>query len=284
VRSALRAATTLLVRPRYEIIPSASIEEKVLEWVPRDVTITVTASPSKGLDASFVLTEKLRANGYRVVPHVAARQVRDRIHLEEIAARLLACGVEDVFVPAGDNDPPAGNYDSSFSLLVDLDSLGRPFANVGITGHPESHPIISDDVTVQAMWDKRRYATYIVSNLCFNAATVRHWIERVRARGVTLPLYFGLAGPVEQTKLLAMATKIGVGDSMRVLSGHTNWIFRLGAPGGYDPTRLLQREGTALADPASLVDGVHLFTFNQVRQAEEWRQSLLSSLTAHNVS
>jgi methylenetetrahydrofolate reductase (NADPH) len=280
----LRAATALLVRPRFEVIPNASIEEKVLEWVPRDVTITVTASPSKGLDASFDLTEKLRANGYRVVPHVAARQVRDRVHLEEIVARLIACGVEDIFVPAGDADPPAGIYDGSLSLLVELDSIGRPFANVGITGHPESHPSISDDVTIQAMWDKRLYATYIVSNLCFNAATVRHWIERVRARGVTLPLYFGLAGPVEKTKLLAVATKIGVGDSMRVLSSHTNWILRLGAPGGYDPTRLLQREGAALADPASNVDGVHVFTFNQVRQAEEWRQSLLSQWTAHNVS
>jgi methylenetetrahydrofolate reductase (NADPH) len=280
----LRAATALLVRPRFEVIPNASIEEKVLEWVPRDVTITVTASPSKGLDASFDLTEKLRANGYRVVPHVAARQVRDRVHLEEIVARLIACGVEDIFVPAGDADPPAGIYDGSLSLLVELDSIGRPFANVGITGHPESHPSISDDVTIQAMWDKRLYATYIVSNLCFNAATVRHWIERVRARGVTLPLYFGLAGPVEKTKLLAVATKIGVGDSMRVLSSHTNWILRLGAPGGYEPTRLLQREGAALADPASNVDGVHVFTFNQVRQAEEWRQSLLSQWTAHNVS
>jgi methylenetetrahydrofolate reductase (NADPH) len=282
MRNSLRAATTLLVHPRYEIIPSASIEEKVIEWVPRDVTITVTASPSKGLDATFDLTETLRANGYRVVPHVAARQVRDRVHLEEITARLLACGVEDVFVPAGDADPPAGIYDSSFSLLVELDSLGRPFPRVGITGHPESHPTISDDVTIQAMWDKRRFATYIVSNLCFNAATVRHWIERVRARGVTLPLYFGLAGPVEQTKLLAMATKIGVGDSMRVLSGHTNWIFRLGAPGGYDPSRLLQREGAALADPASMVEGVHLFTFNQVRQSEQWRQSLLGTRTTDN--
>jgi methylenetetrahydrofolate reductase (NADPH) len=280
----LRAAATLLVHPRFEVIPSPSIEEKVLEWVPRDVTITVTASPSKGLEASFELIEKLSAHGYRVVPHVAARQIVDAVHLEEIAARLLACGVEDIFVPAGDADPPAGIYDSSFSLLVELDSLGRPFTHVGITGHPESHPNISDDLTVQAMWDKRHYATYIVSNLCFNASTVRRWIERVRARGVTLPLYFGLAGPVEQTKLLAMATKIGVGDSMRVLSGHTNWIFRLGAPGGYDPTRLLQREGTALADPASIVEGVHLFTFNQVQRAEEWRQSLLRQLTPHNAN
>jgi len=111
VRSALRAAATLLVHPRFEVIPSPSIEEKVLEWVPRDVTITVTASPSKGLEASFELIEKLSAHGYRVVPHVAARQIVDAVHLEEIAARLLACGVEDIFVPAGDADPPAGIYD-----------------------------------------------------------------------------------------------------------------------------------------------------------------------------
>lgn len=117
-----------------------------------------------------------------------------------------------------------------------------------------------------------------------NASTVRHWPERVRARRETLPLYFGLAEPVEQTKLLAMATKIGVGDSVRASSGHTNWIFRLGAPGGYDPTRLLQREGAALADPASIEEGVHPFTFNQVRQAEEWRKSLLRQPTPHHVN
>ncbi len=282
MRSSLRSATTLLERPRYEIIPNASIAQKVLEFVPRDVTVTVTASPTKGLDTSLEITERLRAEGYRVVPHVSARLVVDRSHLEEIVARLVALGVEDVFVPAGDADPPVGRYDSSLGLLLELDELGRPFPNVGITGYPESHPRISDDLTVQAMWDKRRYATYIVSNLCFNATTARKWIARVRSRGVELPLYFGLAGPVEQAKLLRMATKIGVGESARVLSGHRNWIVRLGTPGGYDPTRLLQREGAALADPGNKVDGVHVFTFNQLRETEQWRQSLLAAATTHS--
>ena len=283
MRSGLRAAAALLTRPRYEIIPSPSIEEKVLESVPRDVTITVTASPSKGLDASLDITERLRAQGYSVVPHISARLVVDRVHLEEIVARLVSCGVEDIFVPAGDATPPAGPHESALSLLVELDSLGRPFPHVGITGYPESHPLIADDVTVQAMWDKRHYATYVVSNLCFNAATVRHWITRLRARGIGLPLYFGLAGPVEQTKLLRMATKIGVGESARVLSGHKNWLFHLGTPGGYDPSRLLQRVGATLADPASIIHGVHVFTFNQVRETEQWRQSLFEAMASQHV-
>ena len=275
MRSALRAAIRSLEAPRYEVIPSASIEEKVLADVPRDVTITVTASPSKGLDASLALTERLSAQGYHVVPHVSARLVTDRVHLGEIVARLVSCGVGDVFVPAGDADPPRGRYDCALSLLRDLDELGRPFREVGITGYPESHPSIPDDVTVQAMWDKRHYATYVVSNLCFNAATVRHWTARLRTRGVTLPLYFGMAGPVEQAKLLRMATKIGVGESARFLSSHRNWFWRMGTPGGYDPSRLLARSAGMLTDPASIVAGVHLFTFNQLRETERWRRTLL---------
>ncbi len=272
-----RAASALLTHARYEIIPSASIEEKVVASVPRSVTITVTASPTKGLDASLDLTERLRAEGYRVVPHLSARLVGDRAHLDDIVARLVGCGVDDVFVPAGDADPPVGRYDSALPLLMELDELGRPFCDIGITGYPESHPSISDDLTVQAMWDKRKYATYIVSNLCFNAATVRNWIGRVRERGVELPIYFGLAGPVEQAKLLRMATKIGVGDSMRVLTKHGNWLVRMGTPGGYDPTRLLHRADSTLSDGRANVKGLHVFTFNQLAETEAWRQSLLEA-------
>ena len=280
MRSGLKAAAPLLSRPRFEVIPTSSTEDAVLKWVPREITMAVTASPIKGLEATLSLAERLRKHGYDVVPHVAARLVVDEAHLEEIVARLLSSGVDDIFVPAGDADPPVGRFDSALSLLVQLDSLGRPFKQMGITGYPESHPAISDDVTVQAMWDKRHYATYIVSNLCFDAGTVRRWIARVRARGVELPIYFGLAGPVERTKLLNMATKIGVRESARFLSGHAGWFLRMGAPGGYDPSRLLERTGAALADPLSIVEGVHLFTFNQVRQTEEWRQSVLASLAS----
>jgi methylenetetrahydrofolate reductase (NADPH) len=274
----LQAAGHLLSQPRFEVIPANSVEDLVLEWVPHEVTITVTASPQKGLDATLVLAERLVRHGYRVVPHLSARLVADEVHLKDVVARLSSCGIEDIFVPAGDGNTPIGRFDSALSLLVELDALGRPFAHVGITGYPESHPEISDDVTVQAMWDKRHYATYIVSNLCFNAATVRRWIRRVRERGVGLPIYFGLAGPVDRTRLLNVATKIGVGESARFLSRHAGWFLRMGAPGGYDPSRLLARMGSSLADPASNIAGLHLFTFNQIRQTEQWRRRVLTSL------
>ena len=270
-----RVPAALLEAPRYEVLPTPSAERAVLEWVPTELTITITASPAKGLEPTLALTERLAGHGYRAVPHLSARLVRDPAHLADIVARLTAAGVDDVFVPAGDADPPAGSFTSALALLDELDRMGRPFARVGITGYPESHPKIGDDVTVQSMWDKRRHAAYIVSNVCFDPTTLTRWIARIRARGITLPLLVGLAGPLERTRLLRLATASGVAESARFLAGHADWLVRLGLPGGYSPERLLDKAGPALADPASAVEGLHVFTFNQVRQTEQWRRSLL---------
>jgi len=260
---------------RLEVFPASGVEDAVAEWVPLDVTVTVTASPAKGLDATLGLTERLAGRGYRVVPHISARLVADGAHLADIVARLTACGVDD---PAGDADPPAGEFDSALSLLERLAEIGNPFARTGITGYPESHPRIEDDITIQAMWDKRRHASYIVSNLCFDPVTLRRWILRIRARGVTLPLYAGLAGPVERARLLRMAAKAGAAESARFLAGHTEWFLRMGTPGGYNPDKLLSRMAATFSSPASAVEGLHLFTFNQVQQTEQWRQALLARL------
>jgi methylenetetrahydrofolate reductase (NADPH) len=275
----LARAAPLLRHPRYEVFPATSTEDAVLEWVPPDITVTVTASPAKGLDPTLDLTERLASRGYHVVPHLSARLVRDDAHLTEIVARLTASGVDDVFVPAGDADPPAGQFDGALPLLDRLAEMGSPFSRVGVTGYPQSHPKIGDDVTIQAMWDKRHHATYLVSNLCFDPAILRKWIARVRARGITLPMFVGIAGPVDRTRLVRMAAKAGVAESARFLAGHTGWFLRLGAPGGYSPDRLLERTGATLAAPASAVEGLHVFTFNQVRQTEQWRRALLERLS-----
>jgi methylenetetrahydrofolate reductase (NADPH) len=265
----------LLRSPRYEVLPTRATEEAVQEWVPAGMTVTVTASPVKGLDATLDLAERLAARGYRVVPHLAARSVADQAHLDRIVARLTACGVDDVFVPGGDAPHPAGPFDSALPLLERLEEMGRPFRRIGITGYPESHPKIHDDITIQAMWDKRRYASYIVSNVCFDAAQLGRWIGRIRARGVTLPLYVGLASPAERTRLLKMAAVAGASESARFITRHPSWILRFWLPGGYHPDRLLDRAAAVLTAPASGVAGLHLFTFNQLQQAELWRRAAL---------
>ena len=277
MRNALRAPglRSALAAARYELLPTPGIEAAVLAHLAPGTTLTVTASVSRGLDATLDCAERLAEHGFTVVPHLAARMVRDPEHLREIVARLLDLGVRNVFVPAGDASPPLGDYSGSVELLRDLSELGRPFAEVGITGYPESHPSIADDVTVQSMWDKRAHATYVVSNLCFDPAALRTWVSRLRTRGMNLPVLIGLPGPVERTKLLAMATKIGVGESTRFLAKNASMFARIAAPGGYRPERMLERIADLFVDPVAGAAGLHVYTFNQVAQTERWRRELL---------
>ncbi|MFF3420579.1 5,10-methylenetetrahydrofolate reductase [Streptomyces sp. NPDC002698] len=269
----------LLSSVRYEVLPARTTEDKVLAHVPRDVVVTVTASPVKGLEPTLGLVGRLAAHGYRVVPHVPARLLRDDAHLKEVVDRLREAGVDDVFVPAGDADPPAGAFDGALPVLRRLSERGSPFARVGITGYPESHPLIHDDLTIQAMWDKRAHATYIVSNLCFDPRVLGDWVGRIQRRGVVLPVHVGVAGPVQRAKLLALATKIGVGESTRFLTEHASWFLRFATPGGYSPDRLLARGGKALTAPSAGVAGLHVFTFNQIAETERWRRALLDRLS-----
>ena len=158
------ALAELLRHPRFEVIPLDGIEEQVLAHLGTDVKVTVTASPRKGLEATLELSERLARAGYPVVPHLSARLVRDRPHLEEIVARLREAGVRELFVPAGDATEP-GEFAGAAELLRAMGPLRAQFDEIGITGYPETHHLISDEETIQAMFAKAPMATCIISQI-----------------------------------------------------------------------------------------------------------------------
>ncbi len=260
------------------MIPVDGVEQEVLRHVPPELTVTITSSPSRGPDATLALAERLIGRGYKVVPHLAARLIADRAQLRELLARVESLGIHEVFVVAGDLDEPLGLFDGAATLLRAMAEVGHSLEDVGITGYPESHPFISDETTIQAMFEKAPYATYIVSQICFDPVVIATWLRRVRARGVELPVYVGLPGPVDPARLLRLSTRIGLGESARFLRGHGSWLRRLALPRGYRPGSLLERLAPDLAEPANRVAGMHLFTFNELEQAEDWRRTEIERL------
>jgi methylenetetrahydrofolate reductase (NADPH) len=271
------ALVSFLSRPRYEVLPTEEAEELVANYVPAEVTITITSSPRRGIDATLAVAERLAARGYTVVPHLAARLVRDTSHLKEIVARLTPLG-GSIFVVAGDSREAAGQFPDSVSLLTAIATEAPGLHDIGITGYPESHSFIDDDLTIQAMWDKRRLATYIVSNLCFDVRVLKRWVARVRRRGVELPIHIGMAGVADPAKLLRVSTRIGISDSARFLRGHSNWLLRMVRPGGYSPERFATALMPELAQPDRKIVGLHVFTFNEIEPTERWRQEMLARL------
>jgi methylenetetrahydrofolate reductase (NADPH) len=271
------AIAARLERPRYEVLPLDGIVDAVLEHVPRSITVTVTASPRKGLDVTLAVSERLAREGYAVVPHVSARLVRDRAHLEEVLGRVRAAGVREVFVPAGDAPTPAGEFESAAAMLSAMDGMRAQFADIGITGYPESHHLISDEATIQAMNEKAAMATCIISQICFDATVIAQWIARVRARGTHLPIWIGVPGAVDHAKLLRISMTIGLGESARFLRGHRHWLSRL-VLRRFRPDGLIRELGPVCADPAANVAGFHLYTFNDVARTERWRRQALARL------
>ncbi|MGH3146235.1 MAG: methylenetetrahydrofolate reductase [Rubrobacter sp.] len=268
-----------LRRPRYEVIPLAGVEEAVAEHVPTHIKLTVTASPKKGIEETLQLAGRLSGLGYEVAPHISARLVRDEVHLGDILGRLHESGVRDAFVIAGDAPQPAGEFEGAAALLEAMAGIGHDLDEVGISGYPESHPLISDETTIQAMYDKVPYATYIVSQICFDAAVTAQWILRVRDRGVELPIYIGVPGVVSTTRLMRISGSIGLGASARFLKKYGSRFSRLLRPGRYDPDRLIEALAPSVADPRSKVRGFHIYTFNEIGETEAWRRTKLDGET-----
>ena len=279
-RDARQVVTDALRRPRYEVIPLQGVEDQVVEHVPKDVRVTVTASPKKGIESTLEFAERLSERGYATVPHLSARLIRDEAHLEEVLGRLRASGIREAFVVAGDAKEPAGKFAGASELLAAMEELGHGLDEIGITGYPESHPFISDADTIRAMYEKEPYATYIVSQICFDAEVIAAWARRVRQRGVDLPIYVGLPGAVSRQKLLRISRGVGLGESARFLKKYGNWFVRFFLPGGYSPDRLIEGLTPSFTDPESKVRGFHVYTFNEVAKTEAWRREKLGGMGA----
>src|SRR5215208_2745325 len=268
--------SSLLEKSRFEVLPLDRPEAEVREHLSTDTKVTVTASPKKGLEATLELSERLSRAGYPVVPHLSARLVRDRPHLEEVLARLSAAGIRELFVPAGDATEP-GEFQGAADLLEAMGEVRTQFDRIGITGYPESHHLISDEETIRAMFAKAEMATDIVSQLCFDPATIAWWIGAVRSRGVRLPIWIGIPGCVDHAKLVRISMKIGMAESARFLSHQRGMLTRL-LTRQFKPTKLLDGLARVVSEPDTGVAGFHLYTFNEVARTERWRQRAIARL------
>lgn len=262
----------------YEILPFGNIEEQVLEHVPVDVSLTVTVTEKRGTAPTVELAARLAEHGYRVAPHLAARLIRDEAHLTDLVARLREAGVDEVFVIGGDAAEPAGGFTDALSLLRALEETGHHFRTVGIGGYPEGHGTLGTTVVERALDLKASHATRIVTQLCFDAASTVRWAQATRDRGVRLPIRVGVPGALSRQKLIRISARLGLGPSARFLQKQQNLLWRFFLPGGYSPDRLLSRLAPSLEKADNDLEGIHVFTFNELASTEAWRQSGLAAL------
>ena len=273
------ALAGVLRAPTFELVPLKNALEQAA-FLPAGATVSVTASPAKGIEATVALCEQLQGLGFRAVPHLSARMIRDRAHLAELIAWMEGAGVDRAFVVGGDAKEP-GDFPDGLALLREMAEIGHPLSEIGIPCYPQGHSFIPDAALLEALRAKAVFASYMTTQLCFDPVAIRTWLAARRAEGIALPVHVGLPGVAEPQRLLAISARIGVADTHRFLVKNTAFIARLIRSGGfYRPDGLLEGLAPVIADPASGIVDLHLYTFNAVDVTERWRQEFLGKLAA----
>lgn len=267
----------LLDDPAYELIPGTAADQAITALPPASL-VTVTCSPRGQIPATLDIAGRLAHDGHRVVPHLAARLVREGM-LVDIAAALAEHRITDVFVIAGDAPDPLGPYDGAMGLLPDLLAAAPHIRRVGIAGYPDGHPLLDHTELGRQLLAKQELLAaagvdgWVSTQMCFDPLRIGTWLEQQRAAGLTLPIRLGVPGLVDRARLMRIGARLGVGASLRFASKQGGTVARLIAPGGYDPLHVIRplgRDATRLG-----IERLHVFTFNSVAETVAWRDRLL---------
>lgn len=270
---AIRAA---LSHPKYELLPLKNVLDQSA-YLPEGATVSVTASPAKGMAATIELTIELKSRGFDAIPHISARLTTDRDELEAMLTDLDAAGITKAFVVGGDVDEH-GEFFDGLALLTAMEQIGHGLTEIGIPGYPEGHHIVDVPTISRALEMKTPYASYVTTQMCFTPDAISKWVNGLRDAGIGLGVYIGIPGVAELAKLISLSLRIGVGPSARFLSKNKSLAGRLVRPGGYSPDNLIVGLAPLLADPVADILGFHVYTFNRVETTEQWRRQMLEAL------
>jgi methylenetetrahydrofolate reductase (NADPH) len=235
------------------------------------------AGAERGADRSVGVACRIARRGFEAIPHVSARTVRNRNHLEALLDRMSEAGITGGFFPGGDLDSPVGEYESAVELLAELASLPHSLTEIGVAGYPEGHRTIPDQTLVAALLEKQRVATFMSSENCFDPARLLTWLGELRSARVGLPLLVGVPGVVPVRRLAQALREYGLHSALRYLRkqhGMVSAVLRR----RFSPTAMVEGIARRADEPELRIRGLHIFTFQEVAATERWRREYLRRL------
>ncbi len=195
---------------------------------------------------------ELVRSGYNPIPHFPARSIKDENELKDYVKICRDYGVKQALVIGGGREP-IGKYHCSLQLLETGLFKGM---KIGIAGHPEGSPDISDLELEKAMKDKTPLADYIVTQWLLDPSVIADFISKQ-----TLPVHVGITGPLKISSLIKFASIVGAKNSLNFLKSNTSKALDLLKP--RDPNDLIN----SLKDVTS---NFHIYTFGGLKETNKW--------------
>jgi len=236
--------------------------------------VAVTFLPGEEAQARVEAAKAVRALGLEPMPHFSARRITSKDAFESyLEAVVREAGVKRCFVIAGDPPEPEGPFEDSSALIATGAFERAGIQAIGIGGHPEGHPNMTD----QQCWDvlksksddieRRGMAPLIVTQFAFDSDRMLEWLKELRARGLEAPVRLGVPGPAGIKTLLRFAARCGVGASASVMSKYGLSITNLLGSAG--PDKMVDALGAGLAPEHGKVR-LHFYPFGGMKRTVEW--------------
>ena len=223
-----------------------------LDTLPALKDVYITMLPGGDSKETAQQAINLVKKGFNPVPHFPARSMANEAQLKEYVTMCKDGGVKQALVIGGGREP-MGKFDSSFQLL---ETGYFEKMKIGIAGHPEGSPDISDEVLEKAMIDKKPYADYIVTQWLMQSEPIIDFISKQ-----SVPVHVGITGPMKISSLIKFANIVGAKNSINFIKSNFSRAIDLLKP----------------KDPNDLVDKIkehtkhfHIYTFGGLKETNNW--------------
>jgi len=223
-----------------------------LDALPRVKDIYITLLPGEDYTKTAEKAGDLVKKGFNPVPHFPARSIADEAQLNDYVSRCKDLGVKQALVIGGSYEQ-IGIFDSSIQIL---ETGYFEKMKVGIAGHPEGSPDISNSNLEKAMKNKKPYADYIVTQWLLNSQPIIDFISKQ-----SLPVHVGITGPMKITSLIKFANIVGAKNSINFLKSNFSKAIDLLKP--KDPNELIGKV-------KKFSDNFHIYTFGGLKETNKW--------------
>ena len=239
-------------------------------------TVFTTFLHGSDFNDTIATTKRLADEGMNPVPHFAARSTPSRKILEEnLVALRDQAGINEALIIAGGVDNHVGEFTSTMELLKTGLFQKYGIEKIGVAGHPEGNPDISDAMIKQALLEKNTYARehqlemYLVTQFCFEPGPVIEWDKRIKEEGNQLPVNIGIPGLATIRTLLNHARACGVGPSIRVLTRQAANVTKLMTT--RTPDKLVRALANYRAtNPECAITRCHLYPLGGLKKSAAW--------------
>ncbi len=223
-----------------------------LSTLPKVKDVYITMLPGDDFRLVAKKAKELVQSNFNAVPHFPARSIKNLSELKEYVSRCKENGVKQALVIGGGTQP-IGDFHCSLQLLET--GLFEDF-KIGIAGHPDGSPDISDLDLEKAMKDKKPYADYIVTQWLLDADKITKFISKQ-----TLPVHVGITGPLKISSLLKFASIVGAKNSLNFLKSNATKAVDLIKP--RDPNDLIKKLENSTKN-------FHIYTFGGLKETNKW--------------